>query len=87
VSYFLDWLSPDARDELRRFVDERIELALRVARNDRRWLTVAECASYLGVSETAVRRRIGRGRIRTVRQGRSVLVDREALDRELDRGT
>jgi excisionase family DNA binding protein len=81
----IDWLSPEARDELRRFVDERIELALRAARDDRRWLTVAACASYLGVSETAVRRRITRGRIPVRRQGRSVLVDREALDRELER--
>ena len=80
----IDWLSPEARDELRHFVREEIELALRAARDDRRWLTVAECASYLGISETAVRRRISRGRIPTARQGRSVLVDREKLDRELE---
>jgi excisionase family DNA binding protein len=82
----IDWLSPEARDELRRFVDQRIELALKLVRDERRWLTVREAANYLGISEIAVRRRIGRGRIPIVRQGRSVLVDREALDRELDRG-
>ena len=83
----IDWLSAEARNELRRFVDERIELALRVARNDRRWLTVAECATYLGITETAVRRRIARGRIPIRRQGRSVLVDRERLDLEIEEAT
>jgi excisionase family DNA binding protein len=58
-----------------------------VNRDERRWLTVRETATYLGVTERAVRARIGRGRIRTRRQGRSVLVDREALDREIDRAS
>ena len=66
---------------------EEIELALRAARDERRWLTVAECASYLGISETAVRRRIARGRIPIRKQGRSVLVDRERLDRGLEETT
>ena len=80
----IDWLSPEARDELRRFVDERIELAFQLVRDERRWLTVKECASYLGISETAVRRRISRSRIPVRRQGRSVVVDRAALDAEIE---
>jgi excisionase family DNA binding protein len=81
----LSFLSHEARDELRRFVRAEIEAALRVNRDARRWLTVRETATYLGASETAVRRRISRGRIPTKRQGRSVLIDREALDRELEK--
>lgn len=80
----IDWLSPEARDELRRFVDERIELAFQLVRDERRWLNVKECAGYLGISETAVRRRISRGRIPVRRQGRSVVVDRAALDAEIE---
>jgi excisionase family DNA binding protein len=81
----LDYLSPEARDELRRFVREEIEAALCLTGDARRWLTVRETATYLGVTETAVRRRIARGRIPTKRQGRSVLIDREELDRILER--
>ena len=78
-------LTPEAREELRRFVRAEIEAALRVRRDERRWLTVREAASYLGVSERAVRARIERGRIPTRRQGRSVLIDREALDRGIEK--
>jgi excisionase family DNA binding protein len=81
----LDYLSPEARDELRHFVRSEIEVALRVNRDERRWLTVRETASYLGVSETAVRRRISKGRVPAKRQGRSIVVDREELDREIER--
>jgi excisionase family DNA binding protein len=81
----LDSLTPAALEELRSFVRDEIDAALRASRDGRRWMTVAECARYLGISETAVRRRIARGRIPTKRQGRSVLIDRQALDRELER--
>jgi excisionase family DNA binding protein len=48
-------------------------------------MTVSETASYLGISPAAVRQRIKRGRVPTKRQGRAVVVDREALDREIGR--
>ena len=45
-----------------------------------RWLTVEQAAEYLGTTSKAVRRRIDRGRLRIVRDGRRVYVDRLALD-------
>jgi excisionase family DNA binding protein len=54
----------------------------------RRWLPVRDAATYLGTTDRAVYQRIRRGRIPAgaVRHsGRTVLVDRDALDRALDR--
>lgn len=76
-------LSPEARAELDRYVDGRIHEALANERA-KRWLTVKEAAEYLGVSEVAVRRRISRGRVPAKHQGRTLLVDRVALDRRIE---
>jgi excisionase family DNA binding protein len=66
-------------------VDARVRAAL--ARQDGKpWMSVAEASSYLGISQVAVRRRIARGRIPVKRQGRSVLVDRVLLDRQIGKG-
>lgn len=54
----------------------------------KRWLTVRETGDYLGCGDRAVYQRIRRGRIpegAVRRSGRSVLVDRAVLDRELER--
>lgn len=83
-------LSPEARDELRAFVAAEVAAAL-AARDraaDKRWLTPREAGAYLGCSERAVYQRIRRGRIpagATRHQGRSLLIDRLALDRAIDR--
>jgi excisionase family DNA binding protein len=45
-----------------------------------RWLTVEQTADYLGTTAKAIRRRIDRGRLRVVRDGRRLYVDRQALD-------
>ncbi len=45
-----------------------------------RWLTVEQTADYLGTTPKAIRRRIDRGRLRVVRDGRRLYVDRQALD-------
>jgi excisionase family DNA binding protein len=45
-----------------------------------RWLTVDQTADYLGTTPKAIRRRIDRGRLRAVRDGRRIYVDRQALD-------
>ena len=45
-----------------------------------RWLTVEQTAEYLGTTPKAIRHRIDRGRLRVVRDGRRVYVDRQALD-------
>jgi excisionase family DNA binding protein len=56
----------------------------------KRWLTVRETGDYLGCGERAVYQRIRRGRIpagAVKRSGRSVVIDREMLDRGLERLT
>jgi excisionase family DNA binding protein len=45
-----------------------------------RWLTIEQTADYLGTTPKAIRRRIERGRLRAVRDGRRIYVDRHALD-------
>jgi excisionase family DNA binding protein len=77
-----------SEEELRALVRAEICAALAVAQPEpKRWLTTAEAGAYLGCSGRAVLMRIRRGRIPAgaVRhQGRSVLIDRHALDRELE---
>ena len=85
----LAWLSPNAREELLALVRAEVAAALAAREPEpKRWLSVKECAEHLGCSERAVRMRIRRGRVpsEAIRhQGRSVLVDRLALDRALER--
>jgi excisionase family DNA binding protein len=84
-------LSPDALEELRALVRDEIEATLAGHRDSmaaKRWLTPAETAVYLGCSARAVYGQIRRGRIPAAavkHRGRSVLIDREALDRALER--
>jgi len=80
----LSFLSPEAMAELERYVQEQIREAL-VTERAKRWMTVAETAEYLGISEPAVRMRIERGRVPAKHNGRSLLVDRVALDRQIER--
>jgi excisionase family DNA binding protein len=80
----LDSLFALLRSEIEQLVEDRVEQALRRHRPERRWVTVAECARQLGISERAVRGRADRGRLVTKRMGRSVLVDMQALDRQLE---
>ena len=47
------------------------------------WLTVAECAVYLSKSEDAIRCLIKRGIIPPKRLGRTIYVDRLALDDQI----
>jgi excisionase family DNA binding protein len=88
---FLASLTAEARTEIEALVDSRVEAALAAherSRSPKRWLTTTEAGAYLGCSGRAVLMRIRRGRIPpdAVRhQGRSVLIDRHALDRELER--
>lgn len=71
--------------DLRARVDE-LERNVRGA--SKRWLTVRETGEYLGCGDRAVYQRIRRGRIpaeAVKRSGRSVLIDSDVLDRELER--
>jgi excisionase family DNA binding protein len=72
------------REEIEALVDERIAQALRRRLPSKRWLTVREAADYLGLSEVAVRARMKRGRIPVRHNGRSVAIDRQALDRLIE---
>ena len=76
---------PDTLEPLGTFVGERVEEVLARRDHERRWLTPEEAAVYLGVSAGAIRKRIARGKIRYTRIGRRLLVDRYALDVELER--
>jgi len=50
-------------------------------------VTVREAATEFGVSEAAVRRWVSRGRLRGVRVGRALRIDRRALDAVVARGS
>jgi excisionase family DNA binding protein len=67
------------------FVGERVEEVLARRDHERRWQTPEEVAADLGISADAIRKRIARGSIRYSRIGRRLLVDRRALDAELER--
>jgi excisionase family DNA binding protein len=72
------------RAEVEQLVDERIAQAFRRREPAKRWLSVAEAAAYLGITETALRARVKRGRVPVKHHGRGVVVDRVALDREIE---
>ena len=82
-------LAPELLAELRALLQAEVTAAL-AARNlepQKRWLTAEEAGAHLGISARALYQRIRRGRIpagAVRRSGRSVLLDRLALDRSLE---
>ena len=84
----LSLFAPEFVQAIERLVDERVAQALATERQTaKRWLSVPEAGVYLGCSPKAVYARIDRGRIPASavrRMGRTVTVDRLALDRALD---
>jgi excisionase family DNA binding protein len=64
-------------------IPDRVEVAepQRSTVPEGRYLTVSECARYLGRSAKAVRRLVERGELPCVRLGRRLQFDRVALDR------
>ena len=68
--------------ELEQIVDERVEAALTARSQDSGspWLTLAEAAKRLRVSERTIARKVRAGRIRTSSVGRRVLVHAADLD-------
>ncbi|MDQ3381868.1 MAG: helix-turn-helix domain-containing protein [Actinomycetota bacterium] len=81
---FLTSLSPDARDELRVFVQEAaLDLIAARERTDarREWLRTEEAAEIVSCSENAIRCRLRRGWLDgdVVRVGKRLLVRRSAL--------
>jgi excisionase family DNA binding protein len=81
-------LAPDLVHAIEQLVDERVDARLaREGTTPKRWLSVPEAGEYLGCSSKAVYARIDRGRIpgsAVRRMGRTVTIDRLALDRTLD---
>jgi len=51
---------------------------------NRRWITVRDCADYLGLHEVTVRRLIDKGEIPAGRIGRNIRIDRKKLERVLE---
>jgi excisionase family DNA binding protein len=76
---------PDTLELLGAFVREEVEAVFAQRETERRWLPPDEAAAYLGVSAGAIRKRIARGKVRYTRIGRRLLIDRHALDTELER--
>jgi len=50
---------------------------------DSPWLSVPECAAYLNKSEEAIRCLLKRGVIPPKRLGKSIYIDRRALDEQI----
>jgi excisionase family DNA binding protein len=69
------------REEVERVFEEREAQRAEA----RRWLSVPLAADYLASSEAAIRARIERGTLPVRRLGSRVLIDRDELDRILER--
>lgn len=78
----LNLFAPELVQAIERLVDERVKAALANLEpsNGRTWLSVADAAIYLGVSERSVGRLLERGRIRSTYVGRRRLMHRDDLD-------
>jgi excisionase family DNA binding protein len=76
-------LGPDLVDALKRLVDERVAAVLEShgpVADGSPWLSVPQAAEYAGVSPRTITRLLERGRIRSTRIGRRVLLHRDDLD-------
>lgn len=84
----LRFFSPDAAAAIERRISERVEQGLRQAApaGDRRFVTVAEAATLLGLTERAVRSHVQRGRLAARRLGTRILIDMDGLDRPAGKG-
>jgi excisionase family DNA binding protein len=71
---------------LRPLVEEEVRRALAQAQNSAPWMSTGEAAQMLGTTPGAIRQRIHKGWLRgnTVKDGRSVLLDRKALLADLE---
>jgi hypothetical protein len=87
---FLAALAPNARAELRAFVDDAVRAELRARDRQearREWLTTADVAALVSSSENAVRCRLRRGWLAgdVAKDGKRLLVRRSAVLDWLDR--
>jgi excisionase family DNA binding protein len=76
---------------LEQLVDERVKVALEAqAKTGKRWLTPREAGEFLACSERAVYERVRKGRIpaeAVKHSGRRIYIDRDVLDRAIERST
>jgi excisionase family DNA binding protein len=84
----LNLFAPELVQAIERLVDERVKAALTELEpsNGSPWLSVADAAVYLGVSERTVGRLLERGRVRSTYVGRRRLLHRDDLDTHLRGG-
>lgn len=77
-----DSLSADALDELHALIAARVEEAIEALVHDpvKPWLSVAEAAERLGISEGAVRAAIKRGTLPSHRIERRLILKLEDVD-------
>jgi excisionase family DNA binding protein len=68
-------------DALADSIAERVIARMRNSNEPERLMTVPEAARYLGRTPRAVRHLISTGALPSVREGRSVHLDRQELDR------
>lgn len=83
-------LARELLEGLEELIEETVSARLAGLERDgsKRWLTPREAGEYLGCSERAVYARIRRGRIpedAVKRSGRSMVLDRFVLDRNLSK--
>jgi excisionase family DNA binding protein len=65
-------------------VRERVETILREREAEKRWLDTDEAATYLGVTASGIRKMVQRGELPYSRLNRRLLIDRRALDAQLE---
>ena len=75
-------LAPEVVDAFVQLVDERVGAGTEDTREPcSPWLSLAEAADYLRMSERTIQRLVGRGRVRSATIGRRRLVHRDDLDK------
>jgi excisionase family DNA binding protein len=78
----LQSLAPELVDAIEQLVSDRVQAALELSNTlaSSPWLSVEAAASYLGVSERTLERRIAGDRVRSTTIGRRRLLHRDDLD-------
>jgi excisionase family DNA binding protein len=71
-------------DALADAIAERVVARLQSGKDPERLMTVPEAAKYLGRTPRAIRHLISTGALPSVREGRSVHLDRNELDRWIE---
>jgi excisionase family DNA binding protein len=71
-------LPPELVEEIVALVTERVRGAM-LREQGRRWLSIAEAAAELGLSEGAIRKHVARNGIESTRVGGRIFVDMHSL--------